>query len=279
MTDGTSPSPVRDVFDRVRQPEYTGENRCLPCTALNGVLALVLAAGLGVVVHPWLAVPTLVVAGGAIYLRGYLVPKTPELTRRYLPERVLGLFGKDVPTLPEIMPEAVVAAGLVDREGDGLRLTEEARTAIARAAQATGDPDESEVAEMLGLDETEVTATPGACAFATGERLYQWESPEALLADCASARVLADEDPEWATRSPDERDDALVALRTLLEECPACGGTVEQDTEQVETCCRDPEDVTLATCEGCDARLVERQEATKGTMGDDGGRTARGTAG
>lgn len=91
------------ITDALRQPEYTGENRCEPCTALN----LLIAAVLGWLVSRrsrlagFLAV---VVSVGLISLRGYLVPGTPTLTKRYLPATVLRWFGKD--------PEPAVAGGL-----------------------------------------------------------------------------------------------------------------------------------------------------------------------
>ena len=102
-------SKLRGVLDAVEQPEYTGENRCLPCTVLN----LAIAAGVALVVgrrRRTAAGAWLLVAVGLIWLRGYLVPGTPELTARYLPDRVLAWFGKDPrdggrPELPEEMRE------------------------------------------------------------------------------------------------------------------------------------------------------------------------------
>ena len=82
-----------EKFDGLRQPEYTGENRCIPCTIVNVVIALVLA-GLAFVLAIELAVVVLVGSLVAIYVRGYLVPGTPTLTKRYLPDRILALFDK-----------------------------------------------------------------------------------------------------------------------------------------------------------------------------------------
>lgn len=83
-----------DLIERLEQPEYTGENRCGACTAVNLLLAAALAALLG---RRNRALGLLAFVGSAalIYLRGYLVPGTPELTKRYLPPSVLALFGKD----------------------------------------------------------------------------------------------------------------------------------------------------------------------------------------
>lgn len=70
-------------FERVRRPAYTGINRCWPCTVAN---LLVLAVGCLLVSRrrkPLAAVAG-VVGAGAIWLRGYLVPYTPQVTGRVL---------------------------------------------------------------------------------------------------------------------------------------------------------------------------------------------------
>jgi hypothetical protein len=91
------------IVDSLRQPEYTGENRCTPCTILN--LGIAGAIGAAAARRSKLAGALVVGASVvAIYLRGYLVPGTPELTKRYLPDSVLRLFGKET--------EPVVHSGL-----------------------------------------------------------------------------------------------------------------------------------------------------------------------
>jgi hypothetical protein len=88
-----------DIVDALHQSEYTGENRCEPCTVLNLIIAVLLGSliarksKLGGLLAVTISV-------GLIYLRGYLVPGTPTLTKQYLPPSVLRWFGKD--TEPEI---------------------------------------------------------------------------------------------------------------------------------------------------------------------------------
>ncbi|ELY94643.1 hypothetical protein C483_02890 [Natrialba hulunbeirensis JCM 10989] len=90
------PGPI----DRLHQPEYTGDNRCLPCTAVNIVLAVLLSAiaavltwvGTGPVVALAVGAVVFCCAVGLIAVRGYLVPGTPELTNRYLPDRLRRRF-------------------------------------------------------------------------------------------------------------------------------------------------------------------------------------------
>ena len=74
-------------LDALRQPEYTGENRCWPCTTVNSLIALgvaaVVGAGVFTLADATLAlVATLTVlalSAVSIWLRGYLVPGTPGL--------------------------------------------------------------------------------------------------------------------------------------------------------------------------------------------------------
>jgi len=93
-----------EIVERVRQPEYTGRNRCMPCTAVNLVLVAFLAGGGAVAVsvlsRPVAPLVGLVLFGlfaATIYLRGYLVPGTPRLTKIYFSDRVLRWFEKEPP--------------------------------------------------------------------------------------------------------------------------------------------------------------------------------------
>ncbi|APX97631.1 hypothetical protein [Natronorubrum daqingense] len=99
-----------DFVEDLKQPEYTGENRCEPCTLLN--LAIAVAVGSLVARKTKLGgALAIVVSIGLIYLRGYLVPGTPTLTKRYLPPEVLRWFGKE----PE--PELASGVGGIDSGG------------------------------------------------------------------------------------------------------------------------------------------------------------------
>ena len=98
-------------LDRFRQPEYTGENRCLPCTATNVVIAAVAGAAVALVWPP-AGAGVLAVGLLAIYLRGYLVPGTPAFTRRYFPDAVLRAFDKTDPR-----PTAPASRSVADGAG------------------------------------------------------------------------------------------------------------------------------------------------------------------
>ena len=79
------------ILGRLRQPEYTGENRCTACTLVNVTIALVLGATVATVTVP-VGVGVFVLSLVSIYLRGYLVPGTPRLTKRYFPDWFLRYF-------------------------------------------------------------------------------------------------------------------------------------------------------------------------------------------
>ncbi|WP_173424920.1 hypothetical protein [Natrinema salifodinae] len=131
-----------DVVDDLKDPEYTGENRCEPCTVLNlGIAAVVSSA-----VARKSRLGGLFAAGvsiALIYLRGYLVPGTPTLTKRYLPPEVLRWFGKDP------VPDVASGLGAVD-------------TASAAATGSDRDRSESDRTAGTGEDDETVAAGDGA---------------------------------------------------------------------------------------------------------------------
>lgn len=85
---------ISDIIKTIRQPDHTGDNRCYPCTVVNIVIAIVLST----IISGKSKVGGISILGIStmfIYLRGYLVPGTPSLTKQYLPKAVLQLFGKN----------------------------------------------------------------------------------------------------------------------------------------------------------------------------------------
>ena len=279
-------TPTRDTrlgrLARLRRPEYTGENRCLPCTAVNVAVAVAVAAALAVVGRPGLAALALAASLAAIWLRGYLVPGTPELTKRYLPERVLRLFGKGRKAAPptdvdaesyllstEVLVETPDGADLafapwfasawraaldgmhldasVGAEGDDARSDSDVDADLAALASLADVDDDS-----LSLDWRGGTAF----AFVGGERLGHWESRAAFLADVAADRVLTDRVDDWTGLPLATRSGVLGALRLFVEECPACEGHVSLEERVVESCCTSY-DVIAGRCAACNARLFE----------------------
>ncbi len=286
---------ITRALERLRQPAYTGENRCVPCTAVNLVIAAVLAVGAGVFFPP---------AGGlvflvsvlAIYFRGYLVPGTPTLTKRYFPDWLLAKFDK----APEgygletevdgeglaasadeaatdqdpdsthgrerrVSPEqALLSAGVVEpcADEDDLCLVADVREAWRAAMDDVIEGRRrQQVAHLLDADAETVAVNTGkptdhVVVRLEGRVAARWESEGALIADIAGMDVLAERVPDWETYPIEQRSQLAGGLRAFLEQCPTCGGAISIDAETVESCCRSYE-VYAITCNDCDARLLE----------------------
>lgn len=238
----------------------------MPCTVINlGITAI----GVWVL---WRLSPTAAaVFGGvavtAIFLRGYLVPGTPTLTKRYLPGSLLKRFGHGSPSRHGIDDSVPVdplelfggANVLIETEHDVvLEPTFEQRVATRLAAieqeNLTGALAEllAVPPERLSLDSSGDVPTVRL----DGRWVGQWESRAALLTDIAANRELAETVPEWADFSLDQRSGLLAGVRACLTHCPVCGDDVELFPDVVESCCRTV-DVIAASCHGCGARLFE----------------------
>jgi hypothetical protein len=246
----------------LKDPEYTGENRCRPCTAVN----LLIAAGASAVawvLTPLAAVAVAAASLSAIYLKGYLVPGTPTLTKRYLPERVLRLFDKAPSQSREDVDvrRFLLDAGVVREGGSDLELDPgfEAAWRDCTAAELTDGDERERLADLLGVGVDDLEVVDHGDAFVVrsdGLRVGQWESRPAFAADMAAADVLDARCLAWSSLSMGARSEVLGALRLFLERCPACDAPVTLDREVVESCCRSI-DVVAATCQGCGARLFE----------------------
>ncbi len=285
------------ALDRIRQPEYTGENRCTPCTVLNVSIAVAASAVAGVatartiseVAGSVLAAALLVVCLGAIYFRGYLVPGTPTLTKRYLPDRVLALFDKHPVENSQIAePEStgvdrterkrrdaderegdavdpeqfLLDAGVVapcEREDD-LCLSDEFAARLEDHTDQLREtpPDAAAVAPLFDADPESVTERDEGefPAFEVRQRLRKWPSDGALVADIAADRALREQADDWTAVPREQRLKILESLRSFRETCPLCAGRVDLGTETVESCCRSYE-VATASCRDCGETLLE----------------------
>jgi hypothetical protein len=254
------------LLDSLRKPEYTGENRCIPCTTVNLVIAGVGGLLLALLSLP-LAAGFVALALGSIWLRGYLVPGTPELTKRYFPDWLLARFDK----LPRAQFDArtfdteafLAEAGVVVEDeslGDiALAPDFEAAWTERMADLGDGDTDKAELASLIGHDPDEFDISYFGDAFVASvgpEWIGQWESRAAFVADMAAARELAARTPDWGDMPLSLRSRVLGGLRLFLEQCPTCDGTVSMAPDVVKSCCRSY-DVIAVRCEDCGARLLE----------------------
>lgn len=254
----------------LRVPAHTGPNRCYPCTALN--LLLVGAAALVVSSYVAAAGVALTVLGAAsVWLRGYVVPGTPRITRRLFPERVLAWFDKrpaerEAETVSAALPfdatdptALLVEVGVLD-DTDQPSLAPAFRsswTATAASLSASPEAVRSAVAEALAVSAESVdisSAEPSVVVTVDGDWVGQWPSRTALVADLATERTLADTD--WPELDQVRRASLAARIRAVAARCPVCDGATRVSTETVESCCRET-DVVAVACPACEARLAE----------------------
>ena len=265
------------VLTSFKNSEYTGENRCLPCTVVNLLIAVAASVGVGVAVAAASALSAGLAAGGvvlglslvSVYLRGYLVPGTPELTKRYFPPWLLELFGKgpdrseyDSDLDPE---QALQDVGALEpcETGDDLCLTDGFRDEWNGEIERVKADDASRerLLELLDIDEGDVTFTEFGDAFQVllnDRAIGKWESGGAFLADLGAANVLSRRYKNWDEMPVEEQSQLLNGLRLFIDTCPECGGVPEFGTDTVESCCSTHE-VAAVACTDCEARLFESQ--------------------
>lgn len=267
------------IVDRYRQPEYTGENRCIACTIVNTILAIVvgnlvllglLALDQSIVVAGSVGLIVVVGASTHIWLRGYLVPGTPTLTRRYFPAWLLAWFGKEpVPNGGATIDsdhqidveEALLSAGALqfDDTGEDFELTPTFRRAWREAIEDVDETDlERAIAEVFDVDgELEVVGgSQSIRVHLDAGVLGRWESSAAIVADIGACRVLESRYDGWEDLPTPHRADLAGGLRLFIEICPACGGQTSFDTETATSCCNEYE-VATVSCNECGARIFE----------------------
>lgn len=267
------------LIDRLRQPEYVGENRCIPCTVVNVVIALLVSVTLWVVAAPVdatlgasVAAAVMVVSLAAIYLRGYLVPGTPTLTKQYFPDRVLRWFDKapgaaDAPvagSTGDIEAEPILLeSGAVEfcKGGEDLCATTSFATEWRDEVETLRDGDDltDRMAEVLETDAEDVeieTRDSFAMVTQEGRSVARWESRAALLADAAAFRPLSDRVAAWDDLGLRDRGQLLNGARVFLEQCPSCDGDVQFSEETRDSCCRSV-DVVAFECGECESLLLE----------------------
>lgn len=253
-------------YPKFRQPEYTGKNRCIPCTILNVAIAGSISLFL-TLVSPLLSVTTFLLSLLTIYLRGYLVPGTPTFTKRYFPNRILQWFDKDSSSLPidtdvNIDPEQVLLDARVVElcdNGTDLCLTSDFEKAWYRRMDSIDDPDQDRLTQALNLHHDQLSFEEHGDALVVhsdGEVIAQYDSTTAIIADVAAADELARRSQWWSGTNPAEKARVLTSLRVFIESCPMCGGYINIEQEIIEPCCRSY-DVIAAACSNCGSQLFE----------------------
>ncbi|GAB3025799.1 hypothetical protein [Natronobiforma cellulositropha] len=271
------------LVERVREPAFTGENRCWPCTVVNVVL---LWMGVTVVVflgQPALAGVLFLVGVCVIALRGYLVPYTP----RFAPQLVSVLPGDpfdherapgsladtgdaspdtagetgqeaDAPSGDAVL-ETLLETGVLVADGDTLDLDPTFRT---RWREETTRLRERELADLARAADDLTPDTLEAYPKTRWGRSYVVLDPVAgpivllphaiAVAELAAMRALEETVTDERIRLAAGRP-----LRSLLEHCPLCDAEL---VVSASTCCGEvtPVGKTPAeklVCQSCSVRL------------------------
>ena len=263
----TVPAPL----ERLCQPEYTGENRCLPCTLVNLAIVAIVSATAGL--WHWLGGLLAVTIGIALLvLRGYVVPGTPRFAPRLVaplpvdfghsdrsPEPLSDIAGADPSEEPE--PEQLLAplveAGVLESDGEDLFLEIDFRERWQdRMATLRTAEDEEFADRVAAACEVEVDVhRQGERLILAGDHDVR-TSRAVAIAETAAVEVLE----KWEVPEP-IRARAATPLRTFLRTCPACGGPIEETT--IRHCCggrssiyERPEQPVLA-CADCESVVIE----------------------
>ena len=264
---------------RLRDPRYTGSNRCRPCTILNVALLAVVAGAL-VAVGAWPVAAGVVLVGGlAVALRGYVVPGTPAIGRR-LPEPIRTRFGHDDTVRSGPAATALFESGVLTED---LELGDRAANRLLPAALDLVDDRERLASEVRSrfepVEEVSVNrALDGGehwlALDAQQATVRQWEARPVVALDVAAAGLLADAAVAWDDKSPRERDELLALVRYGTPRCPACGETFRAIDDDPVACCGGRSLVGERRCEHCGYALIDRNdlpdEAVEGERADDG---------
>jgi hypothetical protein len=281
------------ALSRLRRPEYTGENRCWPCTVLNVALVALGSVAVGLL-SPVLGALSLLCGLVLVALRGYVVPYTPEFAPRLaraLPvdvgfethrtdggrasksesESLTGDEEVDGETLVRRLAEA----GLVTADESGeLFLAEGTRRTWEAGMRRLRDVSDGELAASTASaapfpaegrvegDWVVVTRTAGPSGGDAGDANDDgdagdevWLSRAHAIADTAAVATMAD--------AVDARTAAQAAMpfRLFLETCPLCGGDTEETVAR--ECCGgtqgiyDNPETPILACADCGEPLYE----------------------
>lgn len=258
------------AWDDLRREEYTGSNRCWPCTVVNLAIVGVLALAVGRRDRRLSGLAVALVGAAAVALRGYVVPYTPAFAPRLVGALPLpdDIFEKpataDIPesaslTATELDGEAVLqelaGAGAIEADGDLIRPT-------AAVDEAWYD----EMERLAGLSLDGLAAEAGdrlpsvdeADAYDDGDGQWLAIDGKLVARPVAVAELAAYHALGEAVSDQRVRVAGASAFRMFLDSCPACGSDLVESSEV--SCCggytdpqTSPDD--LLVCPTCEQRV------------------------
>jgi hypothetical protein len=262
-----------DVF---RSPEYTGSNRCWPCTVFNMVVLGFITTSIGYVVRPLVAVPLAVVGGAIVWLRGYLFPGTPSIGA-YVAAR----FPLEVPHServastpdpmsknnidPVLLINSLIDHGVVYEYDDELQLApafrEQWREEICDIRKLSNDALASNLVDALPwVSRREIIKHEEQAwiVLSDGSQRVEedaWLTVISATAELAAVRALGNYAPGM---HHERRIVAAPPLQSLLERCPVCETPIEETA--VDACCGSPHRTAserVLACPECDETVTD----------------------
>lgn len=263
-----------DILSSIAEEEYTGRNRCWPCTLVNAALVGAFALWLLVRKRQIASLAVTVIGAGLIYLRGYVVPYTPTFAPRLaaaspLPDDLFhdaayepvaeereSLVETDVDG--ETVLEEMVEAGIVVPDGETLTLSADVddvwHEEMARLAAYSIEDLATEIErDVPTIDDADTLESDGNEWVVLGANDV-FLARQIAIGELAAYRVLGPYLDDEAIRLTGSR-----SLLMFLDECPLCGTPVVEGSE-ADNCCGayaapgDGPDDILA-CPNCEQRL------------------------
>jgi len=274
-------SDPMEVLETLSDESYTGANRCWPCTVLNLGLVGLLALFLRARERSLLSLLVAVVGVAVVYLRGYLVPYTPEFaprlvaispvpdewfhgesahdaaTQEAMAHEKRDSLAEDVELDGETILRELSAAGVIELEGE--RLFPEATVDTAwhdrmdeLAAESLDSLSTTLQASLERVGHAEPYVDDAEWVVLGSEHKQLLPRP-VVVAELAAYEVLGE-------RLDDERlrIAGAEAFRMFLDSCPVCGSELVESSSV--SCCgghlgpRQDPDETLV-CPTCEQRL------------------------
>jgi len=274
-------SDPMEVLETLSDESYTGANRCWPCTVLNLGLVGLLALFLRARKRSLLSLLVAVVGVAVVYLRGYLVPYTPEFaprlvaispvpnewfhgesahdaaTQEAMAHEERDSLAEDVELDGETILRELSAAGVIELEGE--RLFPEASVDTAwhdrmdeLAAESLDSLSTTLQASLERVGHAEPYVDDAEWVVLGSEHKQLLPRP-VVVAELAAYEVLGE-------RLDDERlrIAGAEAFRMFLDSCPVCGSELVESSSV--SCCgghlgpRQDPDETLV-CPTCEQRL------------------------
>lgn len=247
-------------FDTFRSPEYTGSNRCWPCTMFNIIILGFVTASIGYVVRPLVAVPLAVVGGAVVWLRGYLVPGTPYFGAYIVARFPLEVFHSNrsnpspntITTDTDIDPAALINSlvenSVLQEYDDRLQLApafrEQWRDEICEVRDLSDDVLASTLVDTLPwVSQSEIVEHEGNSWIVLSNESRSvdeeaWLTVVSATAELAAVRALGNYAPGM---HHERRIAAAPPLQSLLERCPICETPIEETA--VDACCGSPQHI------------------------------------